>query len=138
MAFLGLLPRTVSAKESLGLTQALYSGNQEYIDRVLKLDLPDETKTRIKLFFKRYQGYEQQTPDVPPFPSLDFITKIGIRQRQRIKTIAVAIIDKPGIEASAKEFTEKVQMAYEWEGFSEPPLEEAESAEVMMLHIRRF
>jgi hypothetical protein len=98
----------------------------EIVNQYLKADLPDKVKTRIKEYRQRLKEYKEN--DVPAFSNLDFYQKVVLRDRREMEKIIYSLINMPEIEKYAKDFSNAVQISYEWEGASGPPLGEADSA----------
>jgi hypothetical protein len=88
---------------------------------------PEPLRGRLQAYGKRFTRFQSRLPDSPA--GKDRTASYLLEKRRRVERAIATLIDQPGIELIASEYSQKAVLAYEWEGMSDGPLAEATFAE---------
>jgi hypothetical protein len=92
-----------------------------------KPGIPENVKSRIRTFQERAKAFRSGLAiksDLPEGPE-----RYAQGKRLDLEKGMVALIPAKGVEQEAKEYAEKAELFYEWEGMSDSPRAEAKYAE---------
>jgi hypothetical protein len=88
--------------------------------------LPPEVRARALRFQERARRFRSALPALPVEPGPERSLE---EKRRELERGLVALIDRNGIEALARDYARRAILGYEWEGMSDGPLGEAGFAE---------
>jgi len=95
-------------------------------------NLPTETRAAIRASIARAKVYH---PRIPVPPNAEWFETTLAESRQRLERALVSLVPGPRVQKEAVEYASEALLAYEWEGFSDPPLgEAAHTAEFLQRH----
>ena len=88
--------------------------------------LPADVRSRVLTFQARLRRFQSGLPRVRIQPGPE---RWQDEKRREMEKGLVALIDRQGIEAAARDYAREAALGYEWEGMSDGPLAEAAFAE---------
>lgn len=92
---------------------------------------PEKIRSRVKIYLDRRTRFRSQL-NLPKPSKQDrdyFIRKVGYEKKEELERGMVSLVGRKGIESVAADYAHHAILFYEWEGFSDGPLAEAQYAE---------
>jgi hypothetical protein len=119
-------PEKTPAKILYGTLFYPHAYDAENIDAT---NYPDRIRPRLVEYKTRNMNFSSKLPpEAEPNPdhTRNFIANAALEKKRGVEKAIVSLIDAAGIENIAAKFAEELPLSYEWEGFSDGPLAEAD------------
>ncbi|MCF7800721.1 MAG: hypothetical protein K9N34_01760 [Candidatus Marinimicrobia bacterium] len=105
---------------------------KNYRNDIVVSDLPSIMQERMHDFLERRTHHNSQI-ELPDMTNKNreykMVTESGYNKKYSIELGIYSLIDTPGIADSAYSYAQKAKLFFEWEGFSDGPLTEADFTE---------